>query len=183
MAYRRTVSEDDAMETWDALRARRNTRRLADRLVAPDDLDRILEAGRRSPSANNSQPWDFVVVTDRDRLAELATVWQSAAHVASAAAAIALVAPVPGDQRQRDLLQFDLGQATMCMMLAAADLGIGTAHAAVADQDRAKAAIGFPEDRFLAYLVAVGYPADRPLRPIKNPNRRPFDEVVHRERW
>jgi nitroreductase len=171
------------METWDALRARRNTRSLADRPVAPDDLDRILEAGRRSPSANNWQPWDFVVVTDRDRLAELATVWQGARHVASAAAAIAVVAPVPEDQRQRDLLQFDLGQATMSMMLAAADLGIGTAHAAVADQDRARAAIGFPADRFLAYLVSVGYPTDRPLRPIKNPNRRPFDEVVHRERW
>jgi nitroreductase len=40
-----------------------------------------------------------------------------------------------------------------------------------------------PESRFCAYLIALGYPADRPLRPIERPNRRPFDEVVHWGRW
>jgi nitroreductase len=53
----------------------------------------------------------------------------------------------------------------------------------VADQELARRLLGFPEDRFCAYLIAFGYPADRPLRPIRNPNRRPFDEVVHRGRW
>ena len=40
-----------------------------------------------------------------------------------------------------------------------------------------------PKARFLAYLLSVGHPADRPLRVIRRPNRRPFEEVVHRERW
>lgn len=44
-------------------------------------LTRILEAGRRAPSSRNWQPWDFVLVTDREQLAELATVWQGAGHV------------------------------------------------------------------------------------------------------
>ena len=39
------------------------------------------------------------------------------------------------------------------------------------------------DDRLCAWLIALGYPADRPLRPIRRPNRRPFDEVVHRDRW
>lgn len=58
-----------------------------------------------------------------------------------------------------------------------------TGHAAVSDQEQARRVLGFPEDHYLAYLIDFGYPADRPLRPIKNPNRRPFAEVVHRGRW
>jgi nitroreductase len=171
------------METWDAIRSRRNTRNLSDQPVPAEDLDRILEAGRRAPSAMNRQPWDFVVVTDRGRLIELSKVSPWGQHVASAAVAIAVVAPQPKGEGERDLLQFDLGQAVMTMMLAAADRGVGTAHAGVADQDVARSVLGFPDDRFLAYVLSVGHPADRPLRPIKKPDRRPFDEVVHRERW
>jgi nitroreductase len=43
--------------------------------------------------------------------------------------------------------------------------------------------LGFPEDRDWALLVSLGYPADRPLAPIRNPKRRPLSEVVHRGRW
>lgn len=171
------------METWDALRARRNVRQFEDRTLPDDDLDRILEAGRRAPSSRNSQPWDFVVVTDRDQLVALAEVWQSAQHVAGAAAAIALVGRVPADERQRDALQYDFGQTTMSMMLAATDLGIGTAHALAAKQDVARRVLGLPEDRFCAYVLSVGYPRDRPLRPIMKPDRRPFEDVVHRGAW
>jgi nitroreductase len=171
------------METWDAIRSRRNVRSYAEGAIAPEDLDRILEAGRRNPSAGNQQAWDFVVCTDRDQLAQLARVWRSAGHVARSAATIALVAPVADEGRPRDLVQYDLGQATMSIMLAAADLGIGSAHAAVSDQALARRLLGFPEDRFCAWLITLGVPADRPLRPIQRPNRRPFDEVVHRGHW
>ena len=83
------------METWDALRARRNVRSYDDRPIPEADLERILEAGRRAPSASNRQRWDFVLVTDRARLEELATVWQGAGHVATSAATVVLVAPSP----------------------------------------------------------------------------------------
>ena len=119
----------------------------------------------------------------RDRLRELSTVWQGARHIASASAAIALVAPVPPDERRKLLDQYDLGQATMAMMIAATDLGIGTGHSAVGDQDKARAILGVPDDHIVAYLLGLGYPADRPLTPIGKPNRRPFDEVVHRGHW
>jgi nitroreductase len=171
------------MDTWDAIRSRRNVREFADRPVSLEDLDRVLEAGRRAPSSRNWQPWDFVVVTDRQRLKGLADVWQGAWHVANAPAAVALIAPNPLDERQRELIQYDLGHATMSMMLAAADEGIGTCHSAVSDQDLARKILGFPEDRFCAYLFSIGYPSDRPLAPIKRPNRRSFEEVVHREQW
>ena len=171
------------METWDAIRSRRNVRSYQERAITPEDLDRILEAGRRTPSAGNQQAWDFVVCTDREQLAQLARVWRSGGHVARSAATIALIAPNPDDARSRDLIQYDLGQVTMSIMLAATDLGIGSAHSAVSDQDLARRLLGFPDDRFCAWLISLGTPADRPLRPIERPNRRPFDDVVHRGRW
>jgi len=69
------------------------------------------------------------------------------------------------------------------MTVAAADLGVGTGHAAAADQDQARAVLGFPQGHFLAYMLSVGYPSDKPLAVIERLNRRPFDEVVHRGRW
>jgi nitroreductase len=169
------------MQTWDAITARRNVRTFTDQPIPPADLDRILEAGWRAPSSQNWQPWNFVVVTDRAQLTELAGVFYGAHHVAHAAAAVAVVAPVADNQFHR--AQFDLGQATMSMTLAAADLGIGTCHAGVADMDLARRVLGLPEDRTWVLLLSLGYPADRPLAPIRNPNRRPFDDVVHRGRW
>jgi nitroreductase len=124
-----------------------------------------------------------VLVTDRAQLVDLAQVWQGAKHVAAAAAAIAIVAPEPQDDRQSALLQHDLGQATYAMTVAAADLGVGTGHAAAADQDRARAALGSQRDVSWPSMLSVGYPSDKPLAVIERPNRRPFDEVVHRGQW
>lgn len=171
------------METWDAIRSRRNVRQFAERPLPSEQLDRILEAGRRAPSSRNWQPWDFVLVLDRGQLEELAKVWRGAGHVAGSAATVALVLPRTEDAGERDRSQYDAGQATMAMMIAAADLGIGSGHSAVGDQDRAREILALPEDRYVAYLLDFGYPAERPLRVIQAPNRRPFDEVVHRGRW
>ncbi len=171
------------MDTWEVIRARRNVREYAGRPVPADHLDQILEAGRRSPSSQNWQPWGFVLVTDRDRLTSLARAWRAAGHVAGSAATIALIAPVTSGERERDRCHYDLGQATMSMMLAAADLGIGSGHSAVSDQDLARQILGFPGGRFCAYMIAFGYPANRPLTPVVRPDRRRFEDVVHRERW
>jgi nitroreductase len=171
------------VETWDAIRARRNVRRYTDRPVDPADLDRILESARRTPSSTNQQAWDFVVVTDKDRLRDLSSIWRYAAHVATSAATIAIVIPVTNDREERDEYQYDAGQVTMSIMLAAADFGIGSGHASVGDQALARRILGLPEDREVAILVALGYPADRALKPMRNPKRRPLDDVVHRERW
>ena len=169
------------METWDAIAARRNVRQFTDRSIPAADLDRILEAGRRSPSSQNWQPWDFVVVTDRAQLQDLSRVFSGAYHVAQSAATIAIIGPAADNPYRR--AQFDLGQAAMSMALAAADLGIGSCHAGVADMALARELLGLPADRDWALLMSLGYPADRPLAPVRNPNRRPFDEVVHRGRW
>lgn len=171
------------MEAWDAIRARRNVRSYLPDPISDGDLERIAEAGWRAPSARNDQHWDFIIVTDRDQLQELSTVWQGARHIASAPAAIALVVPEPPDERTKVIDQYDLGQATMAMTIAATDLGIGTGHSSVGDQEKARAILGVPADHIISFLLGVGYPADRPLKPIVKPNRRSFTDVVHRGLW
>jgi nitroreductase len=109
--------------------------------------------------------------------------WRGARHIASAPAAIALVVPAPPDERTKLIDQYDLGQATLAMTIAATDLGIGTGHSSIGDQDRTRAILGVPDDHLVSFLLGIGYPADRPLQPTVTPDRRPFDEVVHRGRW
>src|SRR5690606_10074987 len=118
------------------------------------------------------QPWDFVVVTEPERLQRLAGVWKGAWHVAGAPAAIAFLIPELESERERNIAWFDLGHAVMAMMVVAADLGLGTGHGSVIDQELAGEILGFPEDRYCAMLLSVGQPADRPMRPIRNPARR-----------
>ena len=80
-------------------------------------------------------------------------------------------------------MMYDLGQATANMMITATDLGIGSGHSAVADQDHARRVLGFPDGYAAAFMIGLGQPADRSLLPLTRPNRRPFDEVVHWNRW
>jgi nitroreductase len=171
------------METWDAVTARRNVRDFSDRAIADADLDRVLEAGRIAPSSQNNQPWDFVAVTDRDKLGELSKVWRGGGHIANAAAAIAMVIPDEEEPRVRERNRFDIGQATMQMMITAADLGIGSGHSAVGDQDLARSVLGVPEGKLVAFVMDLGYPADQPLAPGIRLKRRAFDDVVHRNGW
>jgi nitroreductase len=171
------------MNTFEAIAARRNVRSYTSQAIHEADMTRILDAARRTPSASNRQWWDLVVVSDRAQLEALAGVWRGAGHVAHSAATVAIVAPKQDDPMLHDLMQFDLGQLAMTLILAATDLGIGTGHSAVGDQAKAREILGFPEDRFCAALIALGYPADRPIKPLKKHNRRALEDVVHRGRW
>jgi nitroreductase len=87
------------------------------------------------------------------------------------------------EPRARERNRFDIGQATMQMMIAAADQGIGSGHSAVGDQDLARSLLRVPEDKLVAFVIDLGYPADRPLRPGTRLKRRAFDDVVHRNGW
>lgn len=170
------------MDTWNAITSRRQVRSFDSDPVPKADLERILEAGRRAPSSRNGQPWDFVVVSDKDQLGRLSRVWQGAGWVAGSAVTIALVMPKSdGDESLID--RFDLGQAAMQMMIAATGSGIASGQAVCVDQILAQEVLGFPDGKQCALLIALGYPGDRPLKPIKNPSRRKYDDVVHFGTW
>jgi nitroreductase len=170
---------------WDAIRKKRAIRDFADEPLAPGHLDRILRAGRRAGSAKNLQRWDFIVIRDRERLRALSAVGPFAAHLAGAAAAVALVTPDPRGPEQPLSVMFDLGQAAENMMLVAWELGIGSVPATVYDQALARLLLGHPEDRHCEYLLSFGYPADPAAltAPLRTGGRQPLDKIVHEERW
>ena len=153
------------METWDTIRARRNVRQYTDQPIARADLERILDAGRRAASASNWQPWNFVVVTDRPQLVELAKVWQGARHVARSAATVAFVVRQPEDIRHRDL-SCTTSASDGEHMLAATDLGIGSGYAAVSDQEQARRVLGFPDGYFCAYRSVWATPPTAGYDPL-----------------
>ena len=68
-------------------------------------------------TGRSMQPWDFIIVTDREQLRALAALWRGAAHVAGSAATIVVIGPAADNEFHR--AQLDLGQATMAMLLAA----------------------------------------------------------------
>ena len=173
------------METWTAINTIRVVREFADRPIETADLDRILNAGRRTASSKNSQDWAFIVVRDRAHLRELAEVGRYAGHLAGAAVAIALVRPAAKNEHQLATYLWDLGRAAQDMVLAAWELGIGSVPATVYDLDLAGRLLGLPDDRRCDFLLSFGYPAD-PAK-LSAPNRAggrvALEEIVRQERW
>jgi nitroreductase len=173
------------MDVWTALITQRAVRSFSGRPINDEALERILEAGRRAPSSKNSQPWEFIVVRDRELLRRLAEVGNYAGHLASAALAVALVAEDHADAEQRGQDAYDLGHATQNMMLSALELGIGSVHAAVWWPEKSRELLGLPEGRRCDYLLSLGYPAREGLleAPRRKVPRRPLSEIVHHDRW
>ena len=171
------------METMDAIRARRKVQSYSDEPIPEEALRQILEAGRRSPSSRNQQRWAFVLVQDRDRLEQLSKVWRGAGHIEDAAAAVAIAAPRGETQDEVASINYDLGQATMSMMIAATGLGVGTRHASVKDKELGASILSLPDEWSLEWLIGLGYPGDGPIKPLDAHDRRPYDEVVHLEVW
>jgi nitroreductase len=173
------------MTVWESVRAKRAIREFSDRPIEAEIVERILQAARRAGSSKNTQRWEFVVVRDRARLAELATVGRSAGHLAGAALGIALVTPDPRADGQPLSVMFDLGQAAQNMMLVAWELGIGTVPATVYEQDATRRILGYPSDQWCEYILSFGYPADptKLTAPLRPGGRRPLESMVHEERW
>ncbi len=164
----------------------RAIRHFAGAPISDGDMRQILQAGRWAGSAKNVQPWQFVVVRDRQTLNQLADCGYYAGHLRGAAAAVVLVTS-PG--RWAD---FDAGRAAQNMMLAAWTLGIGSCIASLHDGDRARTVLGVPDDLHTHIAISFGYPlADAPQtiegRPredvLASIGRQPLETLVHWETW
>ncbi|MEO7295234.1 MAG: nitroreductase family protein [Candidatus Limnocylindria bacterium] len=172
------------METWQAINTVRAVRKFSDQPIADGDLERILNAARRTGSSKNDQHWAFVVVRDRDHLRELAAVGHYADHLAGATVAIAIVTP-DADGHYNNSVMWDAGRASQNMVLAAWELGIGSVPATVYDHGLAFRLLGLPDDRRCDFLLSFGHPAD--AAKLTTPNRAggrvTLSELVHEERW
>jgi nitroreductase len=178
-----TSVPDTASARIEFLRSLRTVRQLR-----PDSLPELvlhdsLEVARWSGSAGNRQPWEFVVVCERDVLTQLASVdGANAGHLANAAAGIAIVIrpEVP------DLDAYDEGRLAERILLAAAAHGVGAAIGHFtgpgdtwAASAEAKRVLGIPAERVLRETISLGYPAEH-LQPTSNPpGRKPLEQLVH----
>jgi nitroreductase len=169
-----TGEQTGAMSVAEAIRRKRAVRVYTTDPIPEPVIDAILNAGRRAQSSKNSQPWTFILVTERERLRQLSTAGNHAAHLANAAFAVVLVAAAD--------TEFDLGQAAAYMQLAATASGVGSCVTTLHDQAAAHAILGAPGELTCRWSIAFGYPAEPPTA-LKTGGRKPLEEVVRRERY
>jgi nitroreductase len=165
------------MNVLEAIKSKRAVRKFKAEPVPEAIIEQILNAGRRSQSSKNTQPWQFVLVQNRDTLHALSQTGDFAGHLAGASFAVALVG-----QSDKTWNAFDLGQAAAYMQLAAWELGIGSVIAAIYDQPKGRAILGIPDDLSFYCALSFGYPSPEDV-PARMGGRRPLDELVHREKW
>jgi nitroreductase len=149
----------------------------------PEDVvGRILRAGRRAQSAKNSQPWHFVAVRDRATLEQLSRTGRFAGHIAGAALGVIIVTPDPA---QKVTIAFDAGQAAAYMQLAAWEENVGSCLASLYETDEVRRILGIPAELHADVAISFGYfdPKLQPPSGVLNPGRKPFDEIVHWDRW
>ncbi len=170
------------MEVHEALRLKRAVREFTDQPISKDEVDQILNAGRRAQSAKNRQPWEFIAIQDRAVLEPLSKLGTWAGHLARAALGVAILTPDPAI---RWSIMFDAGQAAAYMQLAAWELGIGSCLATIYEPDAARELLGFPTEMHLNVAISFGYPADPSVlgAPPRSGGRKDLNELVHWDRW
>ena len=174
------------MRESELIKSLRSVRQFSEREVTDDVLLDILDAGRWTGSAKNTQPWDLIVVKERQTLAALAKCGRYAGHLETAPLAVALV--MRGDDASSLM---DEGRLMQNLMLAAWAHGVGSCIASIYPQEneqRARQLLGIPPDRHLRTMLSIGYPAGpQALRLPENApiprGRRPMAEVVSWERF
>lgn len=164
------------MDLFEVIRERHSTRSFAGGTVPRDILEKLVDAGRRAPTARNEQPWEFVVVTEPPRLKDLAALTDHGKFIAGAGACIAVLC------RQSKYYLEDGCAATENILLGATALGLQSCW--VAGDKKPYAAevlrfLGAPPGYQLVSLLAIG----RAAAPEKRAAKRKLDDVLHWERF
>ena len=169
----------NAADAVEEIRKVRQARQYKPDAVPDDVLHQLLEIARWTGSSRNTQPWHFVVITDKDQLRQISEIRDPIGWVANVPLAIAIV--LDGDNPHSEF--FDEGRVTERLMIAATFLGLGGATAWFGDADqqqRGKDILGIPADRPARSIVTIGYPTSlkdpRPSGPARG--RKPLAEIV-----
>jgi nitroreductase len=180
-----TEATDDhtAADCISFLRTLRAVRTFRPEPVPQEVIDDILEVARWSGSASNKQPWEMLVVRERDTLTSLASVDGYAGHLARATLGIVLV--MAGDREEQET--YDEGRVAERIMLAAHAHGVGSSIGWIVGpgRDAARELLGIPGHKVVRTAISLGYPDEQARRPRsgRGPARKPLDEIVHNERY
>lgn len=183
------------MDFLTIMETRKSCRAYQDKSVSREDLVKIVEAGRLSPSGCNAQPWKFIVVDEPEAKASLCDALvvldgKTGAPWREQAPAFIIVCETPNAKVKPVILEYynnsqrfaqgDIGGAAMNMCHEAMDLGLSTCMLGMTDQAKLQAAFGIPADCEVRMVIAVGYSAE-----TNNPPkvRKPFDEICSFNCW
>ena len=165
------------MDVYQCIRSRLTVRKFKPDPVPERVVRRMLQAARWAPSARNRQPWNFIVIRNRDTLDQIGSIASSGGFIGGAPMAVAVVMDRGGRP------EFDAGRSLQQMELAAWAEGVGGCVAGVRgeENDKAKELLGIPEDKELVTVVAFGYPSDTAASGTKA--RKTLPEIAHSERY
>jgi nitroreductase len=169
------------VDTLLAIASRRDERRTVPASLPPEQVVRLLDAGRLSGSLRNAQPWTFVVPTGTGRVGRLAAAVSVPENLLTAGLVVAILVKGEGP------VLFDAGRAAQSMLIAAWAEGIASCPNAVIDAAAARRALDAGEDEVPAIVLSFGVP-ERARDPehltvaewSARANRKPLEEVV---RW
>ncbi len=164
------------METIEAIRSRRSIRQFERQGVSRELLEQLVDCGRLAPTANNVQPWEFVVVTDDSVRKNIAAMTDHGKFIADAQAVIAVFC-----KDTKYYLEDGCG-ATTNILVAAAALGLGACWVAGDKKPYCQemmSILNVPAGYRLVSLIPVGYPAGPPPQVAK----RPVAELIHWDKF
>ncbi len=163
------------MEVFEAVRTVLAVRQYQDKPVPPELVRRIVEAGQLTASGQNSQPWHFIVVQNRETLHRIGEFVRTGPYIAHAALAIVVAID------RTKLAVSDASRAIQSMMLTAWSEGVGSNWTGFMGTNEVKPLLGIPEDCDILAIVPFGYPA-KPVGKGKK-QRKPLSEVASREKF
>jgi nitroreductase len=163
------------MQVSEAVKTLLAVRSYQDKPAELKTIKQVVEAARLTASSTNRQDWDFIAITDRDRLEQLGSLASGGSYIAGAAFAVAVLL---GDYRSA---LGDAGRAVQDMMLVAWEQGLGSNWVGKVNSEEIRQLLQVPEDRTVITIVPFGYPKRDLGAGIKD--RKPFDEVVHHNRY
>lgn len=163
------------------LKARRSIRQFMEKPVEKEKIDQLVEAMLRSPSSRGLNPWEFTVVTQRERIGALAG---AKAHGSAFLKNAPLAIVVCADPTRCDVWVEDCSIAALIIHLAATDLGLGSCWIQIRLRDHddtmsaeayVKKALGLGENLMVEAIIAIGYPKEE--KPSHPTSFLPFDKV------
>ena len=161
------------MEVLEAIRTRRSIRQFKQEPVPPELIEKLLEAARWAPSSANTQPWEFIVITDTEIKKRISRSFNFGPFLDEAPVAIAVVV-----DRLRTALPIQDGTlAAYAIWLAAHSLGLGACWINPNIPGGIKKTLGIPLTKKLITILAIGYPSEAPVK-----TRRKLSDLVYFEK-
>ena len=169
------------MDVMTAIQSRRSIRSYKDKEIEEDKLEKVLEAGRLAPSANNRQEWKFIIVRDKDTRQKLIAASRNQRFVGEAPCVVAACATETSHVMPCGQLSYpiDLAIAVDHMTLKAVEEELGTCWIGAFNEGEVKKLLGIPEKIRVVALLPIGYPE---YVPAQTP-RKMREEVLLLEKW